>query len=415
MSRWIVIALVVVLASSSAAQEPPLLDLEKVVALLDNDREDQAERELRRILAGSESPAARDLLGVALSRQGRLDEAERHFSRATLLAPDLLAPRQHLGRLLLQQGRADDALTELRVAARLGHLERDLALWLADVDLSLGNDAQAEKQLRSVAERFRSVRALLELARLHGRRGQSAMAAEIVQQAMEIAPNSEEVLAARAKVSLSVEAPVLAIQALQSLTRLHPTVAEYNYLLGVARLQIGEMAGSIEALQRSLELEPGRPLALIALGTTLNTQKRFAAAREVARQAIRLDPESAEALAILCEAEEGLGEIELAEEHATQALTREPEHARALAAIGRIRMTQARYEEARDAFLRAAASMPGSAKTHYQLSLAYARLGDRENSRKQVEVYRRLRRESDERLVELRTKAGLGNQGMGRP
>ena len=134
----------------------------------------------------------------------------------------------------------------------------------------------------------------------------------------------------------------------------------------------------------------------------------------MARRAVRLDPENAEALAVLAEAEEGLAEIGPAEEHANQALAREPEQARALAVIGRIRMTQARYEEARDAFLRSAASLPGSAKTHYQLSQAYARLGDRENSRKHVEIYRRLKDEYDERLIELRTRAGLGVSGMGR-
>ncbi len=175
------------------------------------------------------------------------------------------------------------------------------------------------------------------------------------------------------------------------------------------------MAGSIEALQLSLELAPGRPLTLIALGTTLNAQKRFEEAREVARRAVRLDPDSAEALGQLAEAEEGLGELEAAEEHANQALQRQAGHAQALAAIGRIRMNQQRYEEARDVFLRAVSSEPGSAKTHYQLSLAFARLGDRESSNKHLELYRRIRRENDERLVELRTRAGLGESGMGRP
>lgn len=415
MRWWIAILLAAALAAPAAAQEPPPAELQAVVGLLQEGDVERAERELRRILERSESAAALDLLGIALIRLGRLDEAEEQLSRATLLAPDLQPPRQHLGRLYLQQGRREDALTALRAAARLGPLDRDLALWLAEVDLSLGNDDLAEAQLRSVTERFESVRALLELARLSARRGDNGAAAETLDRALQLAPNSEEVLAARAKVSLAVQTPVPAIRALASLIRMHPTVAEYHYLLGVARLQIGEMDGAVEALELSVELEPRRPLAHIALATTLNTQKRFEEGREVARRAIRLDPDSAEALAVLAEAEEGLGEVEAAEEHARQALAREPEQPRALAAIGRIRMAQARYEEARDVFLRAAASMPGSAKTHYQLSLAYARLGDRESSSKHLDLYRRIRAESDERLVELRTRAGLENSGMRRP
>jgi tetratricopeptide (TPR) repeat protein len=408
-----VVAVMVVLPTSAAAQEPPLPELEAVVALLESGRLERAESELRRVLAYSESAAARDLLGVALSGQGRFEEAEQQFSRATQLAPDLLPAREHLGRLLLQQGRAEQALNELRAAARLGPLERDLTLWLADVELSQGNDSQAEVQLRSLAERFQSVRALLELARLHARRGQSQRSAEAVQRALDIAPNSEEVLTARARVSLSVQAPVLAIEALRALTRMHPTVAEHTSLLGVALLQIGELDGAIEALQRSLELEPNRPRTLIALGSTFSSQKRFEEAKAMLRRSLQLDPENTEALAVLAEAEEGLGQVELAEEHAANVLAREPDHVRALVAIGLIRMAQERYEEARDLFLRAVTKEPNLPKGHYQLSLAFARLGDRERSRKHLELYRTAKRENDDRLVELRTKAGIGNPGMG--
>jgi tetratricopeptide (TPR) repeat protein len=411
-SRWIIIALAAALPASPGAGEPPASDLQAVVAMLEDGRLTAAESELRQTVARSDGAAARDLLGIVLSRLQRPEEAEEQFRRAVALGPGLLPPRQHLARLLLGQSRSDEALTELRAAAKLGPLERELALWLADAELSRGNESSAQRQLESVTERFASVRALLQLARLQARKGQSPRAAETVQRAAEIAPNSEAVLVARAKVSLTVQAPVLAIRALESLTRMQLTTAEHSYLLGVARLQIGDMPGAIEALKRSLELEPQRPLALIALGTALNSQKRFAEAEEVAGKGIALAPESAAALAALAEAEEGLGEVAAAEEHAAQALAREPENAGALVTLGRIRMTQGKYEDARDAFLRAVASEPEMAKAHYQLSLAFARLGDRESSRKHVEIYRRVRQESDQRLIELRTSVGLGSVGM---
>lgn len=386
---------------------------EAVVAMLESDRPAEAESALRRILAGSDSAAARDLLGIALLRQGKVAEAEEQFRRAVASSPDLLPPRQHLARLLLRQGRIDDALTELRAAARLGPLERELALWLADAELSAGNASRAEVQLESVAERFQSVRALMQLARLQARRGDNRSALETLRRAVEIAPNSGDVLVAQAKVSLTLKAPVDAIRTLEAVRRMHPTDAESGYLLGVARLQVGDLTNAIEALERSLEIEPQRPRALIALGTALNAQKRFAEAREVLRRSRRLDPASAEALAELAEADQGLGELEAAEEHAAQALAREAGHPGALLTLGLIRMTQARYAEARDALLRAVTSDPALAKAHYQLSLAFARLGDRESSKKHLELYRRVRREDDERLLELRNRAGLPMSGMG--
>ncbi len=380
------VALSWALPAASAAREPvpgeeALRELQAVVAMVESGRLDSAESELRRLLARSESAAARDLLG----------------------------------RLLLRQGRAEEALTELRGLAKLGPLERDLALWLAEAELAAGNVAPAEVQLKSVTERFASVRALMQLARLQARRGDNQSAVETLGRAAEIAPNSEEVLVAQARISLTLRAPVAAIRALEALGRMHPTVADHAYVLGVARLQLGDMGGATRALEQSLAIEPQRPLALIALGTTLNAQKRFAEAREVLRRSLRLDPASAEALAQLSEAERGLGELALAEDHAAQALARDDDHPGALVTLGRIRMTQTKYEEARDAFLRSVASEPDSAKAHYQLSLAFARLGDRESSKKHLELYREARRVSEERLVELRTRAGLGNPGMGRP
>jgi tetratricopeptide (TPR) repeat protein len=410
--HWLALALVAGLPGSASTGEPPASDLQAIAAMLEGGRAAAAESELRRMVARSDSAAARDLLGIALSRLERLDEAEEQFRRAVALGPDLLPPRQHLARLLLRQSRVDAALTELRAAAKLGPLERELALWLADAELARGDEAAAERQLESVSQRFGSVRALLQLAKLQARQGQSQRAAETVQRAAAIAPNSEAVLVARAKVSLAVQAPVLAIQALESLGRMQLTAAEPSYLLGVARLQIGDMPGATEALEQSLELEPRFPLALIALGTALSAQKRFEEAREVAQKSLRLAPESAEALAVLAEAEEGLGDVAAAEEHAAQALARDPENAGALVALGRIRMTQGRYEEARDAFLEAVASEPEMAKAHYQLSLAYARLGDRDSSGKHVEIYRRIREENDRRLLELRTSVGMGSLGL---
>ncbi len=413
MKVWLAIALVATLPSAPAAQESPMADVQTIVQMLESGRLESAESELRRILARSDHPAARDLLGITLSRTGRVKEAEEQFRRAVALAPESLPPRQHLARVLLQQQRPEEALVELRGAAKLGPLERRLAMWLAEAELSGGNVPAAVRQLESVTERFQSVRALMQLARLQARAGRNQDAAATLQRALALAPNSEDVLVAHAKVALAIPTPVVAIQALEALVRMHPEVADHAYLLGVARLQIAEMAGAIEALERSLELAPGRPLPLLALGKTLTAQKRFAEAKDALRQSLQLDPESAEALAVLAEAEEGLGELAPAEEHVDQALRLDPDHPGALMTLGLIRMKQARYEEARDAFLQAAAGRPTLAKAHYQLSLAYARLEDRETSAQHLEAYRRIKRENDKNLTELRTQAGLETSGMG--
>ena len=226
------------------------------------------------------------------------------------------------------------------------------------------------------------------------------------------APNSEEVLRDYAHNSLAIKDPVGAMGALEPLTRMHPDNAEYPYLMGVAQLQVAGVGLAVESLQRSLNLDPNRPLTMIALGFAFNAQKKFDAAKEVLNRSLVLEPNEVEALAALSEAEEGLGEIEQAEYYAQRALGRAPTHHAALYILGKVRMSQGRFEEARDLFIRAVATSSDSPKAHYQLSLAYARLGDQESSKKHRELYRQAKDAEDQRIIDMRTRAGMGVGGM---
>ena len=68
---------------------------------------------------------------------------------------------------------------------------------------------------------------------------------------------------------------------------MHPTVAEYPYLLGIARLQLAESDGAVEALRRSLELDPDQVLPYVALGLSYKDQKRYAESREFLTRGLR--------------------------------------------------------------------------------------------------------------------------------
>lgn len=402
-------ALSIQAAASTIAQDARATasPLDAVVRMMENGKLDAAEHQLRDLLTRHDDPVVHDLLGVVLSRLGRLDEAEQQFDRVLAADPNFLDGRQHLARLYLLQKRQDAAVTQLRAAARLGSLERDLAMTLTAVELAAGNAAAAERQLQSVAERFGSVRALLQLAHIASARGDVQDALEVLRQALDIAPASEEVLAANARTSLAAGLPVPAIIALGPLTRMHPTVAEYAYLMGVARMQVGDMPGSIESLRRALDLEPGRASALIGLGLTLNHQKRHAEARDTLTRGLVLDPDNVDGLAALAEAEAGLSELDAAEQHAQRALAQDPSQATANLALGLIRMQQGRYAEAREALEATVAADPQSTRAHYQLGLANARLGDREKSQQHLDLYRRMLKEDEAQLVELRGKLGL--------
>ena len=62
--------------------------------------------------------------------------------------------------------------------------------------------------------------------------------------------------------------------------------------------------------------------------------------------------------------------------------------------MGLVRMKQERYAEARGFLERAIATDPLSAKAHYQLSLACARLGDNAGQAKHLALYQKVQRRS---------------------
>jgi tetratricopeptide (TPR) repeat protein len=250
-----------------------------------------------------------------------------------------------------------------------------------------GDRAEAKRLLRLAGERHDSVRALVQLARLHSQDGEGGPAMQVLRDARALAPNSEEVLAAFAELSLAQRASIPAILTLESLTRLWPADARYNYLLGVALMTAGDMPAATDPLRKANTIEPGRPLTLLALGLAYNHQKLFSEARPLLRRALDLDPSSIETLAALSEAEAGEGDLEAAERDASQVVARQPANATANLVIGMVRMDQRRYAEARDAFAAAARSDPESPRPEYQLSLVYARLGDQAAADRHVALY----------------------------
>jgi tetratricopeptide (TPR) repeat protein len=302
------------------------------------------------------------------------------------------------------------ALVVFALAAPAQQADRESMLKEASAAVAAGRREQAKQLLRDAGTRFGSVRALLQLARLQAADGDAAGALDTLRAARRLAPNSEDVLSALAQVSLATRAPLAAILALQSLTRLCPSVAQYHYLLGVALVRAGDMPAATDALVRADALEPDRALTLVALGLVYTQQKRYDEAKKALAHSLELDPDNVEGRAALAEAEAGLDDIASAERDAARALSSDAGNARANLVIGMVRMTQERYGEARDALLAASAADPRSPKVDYQLSLVYSRLGDQSAAQHHLDVYQQKLRTMEAELKALHD-AGVGGAG----
>ncbi len=313
----------------------------------------------------------------------------------------------------LLAGAAGSAAAQTRPAAQARPAEPPAAvLGRADEAFAARRVDEAARLYASVAERHESVRALLGLARIQSGRGNPREALRTLERARALAPNSEEVLSAFARVALAARAPVVAILTLEPLTRMLPSVMEHHYLLGVAMMQAGDMPSAVFALQDALALEPNRSTTLVALGLAFNSQKLYAEARAPLLRSLEIEPDNLEALAALAESEEGTGELAASETHAQRVLAREQGNAIANLVMGLVRMKQERFAEARGFLERAIATDPLSGKAHYQLSLACARLGDTAGQEKHLSLYRSVQQEVAARLDELRGGIGAQKGGM---
>lgn len=287
-------------------------------------------------------------------------------------------------------------------AQRSGVQDKAAALKQASADLAAGRRAEAALEFRTIATKYGSVEALLQLARIQSGDGDAAGALATLVKARELAPNAEDVLSGYAQVAMATRSVPRAMEALDALTRLYPDVGQHQYLYGIALMQLGDMITAVDVLQRAAQLEPDRPLTLIALGLAYNNRKMYTEADTPLARALELEPDNLEAIAAMAETDEGLGRTDAAESRARRVLAARPDHATANLVLGLVLMRAARFAEARDAFLRASAADPASPKPDYQLSLAYARLGDTANSQKHRDLYQQKLRDVERRINELR-------------
>ena len=269
-----------------------------------------------------------------------------------------------------------------------------------------GRQADAVRLFLLAGDKYQSARAYLEAARLQRAAGDHGAAFQTVSKAREIAPNSEDVLSAYAQLALATKQPLPAAFTLLALTRIHPAVSLYHYLLGVALLGMGDLPGASDSLAEANRLEPDRAMTLLAVGLVANNRKMYAEAKAVLSRCLELQPDSLEATAALAEAEAGLGDADAAVRHAQSVLATSASNPTANLVLGLVLMDQRKYPEARDRLLKAMAADPDSSKVAYQLSLVYARMGDDTNARKYLALYQEKLRGFEDKLKILRSGGG---------
>src|SRR3954471_11799831 len=137
-----VLLLLMLTAQCARAQErgnSPAQQLERVAALISENRAVEAEQQLNAILKARPNDAlALNLLGTIRAQQGRLDDAEALFARAVGIDQGFLGAHMNLAYLYLLKRDPDKTISELREVLRLDPNNPDVSYKLARLLLSQG-------------------------------------------------------------------------------------------------------------------------------------------------------------------------------------------------------------------------------------------------------------------------------------
>jgi tetratricopeptide (TPR) repeat protein len=133
---------------------------------------------------------ARNNLGVALRRRGRIDEAIEQYKVALEQDPKYVEAHSNLGTAYLRQGRTQDALQEYRLAAEHAGPDGYVHHRLGVTFLRLGRYEDAIKQFRkALSKEPELAEARYDLGECYRSLGNEKKAAEEYKAALEIDPN----------------------------------------------------------------------------------------------------------------------------------------------------------------------------------------------------------------------------------
>ena len=173
---------------------------------------------------------------LALHQQGRLDEAEKFYSRALKLQRDNFDALHLLGVLNQQRGKAGEAYRLIASALKVNPRSPD----------ALSNLAMALSTLRRHGEALASL-----------------------DKALSIAPDHSDALNNRGNVLLELKRPAEAIAAFDAVLAKAPRHLQARINRGNALTELGRAAEALADYDSALGMAPGHPLALYNRGNAL--------------------------------------------------------------------------------------------------------------------------------------------------
>ncbi|KNE63498.1 hypothetical protein AMAG_08620 [Allomyces macrogynus ATCC 38327] len=199
-----------------------------------------------------------ELLGNALAKVGRVDDAVGVFSKIVAAHPELVTGYLARANVFAQTGRVQEAIRDY---ARCLHI----APRTVDVHVNLGYVAHRQRHHRCAWARFSA--------------------------AIALDPECTAALEARASIHLAKGNPVAAMADIEQAARVRPNDANVLINRGVIAQCLGDVAAAMQDYKRALVLDPGNSLAAFNAANLYYAQQSWETAREFYDLALRSEPD----------------------------------------------------------------------------------------------------------------------------
>ena len=341
---------------------------------------EQAQTLARRVLAKVPgSPQAHMILGVIAAQGQKWDAANLHFGAVVRLLPADPHGYFYLGQAnLYQRNWAKAAYYFTRALERNYPDQERLIIELAFAENEAGRPKQALTTLGKVrppvegplAAQFYAVTAFVQ-AKLH----QLAPAIEAIRRAIELDDSNPEYWEFLIPSLISSDQVNVAMSEAIRAQRKFPDHPEIQFLFGVASYYITEIHFTKLALRNLREVEPDGARVLLIEGMLYRKQGQTEdATRAFTEAAKRGVPDARLLLGILYKE---AGDFVGAEREYRAAERLNPRNGQLLLELGKLLLAHGSVNEALPRLLKAVQYMPTNSAVHYQLGLAYARLGQK--------------------------------------
>lgn len=358
------------------------------------------------VLLGRNSPNAQ----ARKSDPSARTKEEEFLRKAADREPENVEANRRLGQLLIEDGKAQEALVYLERASRINPSDYETAWALAFAHADVGQYEQARTEAQSLlVQHDEAVKQQAELHRFLGgvyeKLGRPLDAVREYQSAAELNPNESDLFDWGADLLLH-RAYEPALEVFTKGNHLFPRSARILAGLAVAAYARGAYDEALQHLCDASDIRPSDVQPYLFMGKMQTVQSaQPSCVEEKLSRFVVLQPENAfasyyDALRLLNHQKNSAVAEKQVELLLNKAIELNPKFGAAYLQLGIIYADRGDFPEALEAYQKAANADPELKEAHYHLARAYSRKGEKSKAETEFQLYRQLSKktaEDDER------------------